>query len=233
MRLIISSFRIATLVLLVVDVLPLQAQDSLHSAMTDEHYYDDARLLIKTNPLTLLEPDASVELSVEFKPKLSYGLQFTGAYVFGPEGIWQGVQIFDMNGFKTRFQGRLYIPNNELYIAGDVMYKQVWFSRNGVVGYNCEDFICDYYRDHEYRVNRRVFAYHVLFGGQTTIDTNSRIYVDGYVGIGWRNARVQISEVPEGAEVWNERQGWFAWTRDQDLNVPSMMLGVKFGYRIW
>ncbi len=228
MKNLICSF----LLLTTCGILQAQSVDSVQSN-ADTTRFDPSKTLIKWHFMGFLEPDPIVQFGVEHKFNHWFSAQLSAGYILNAD-IWKGSfgDYYNLRGYRARGELRAYMPGCDCYVAGDMMYKQIWFSQTDEIGFNCVDGICDYQMTGEYDVNKRIFAYHLKYGSEGLLSSRLNLYYDFYLGVGIRHIWSDVYDLPEGAELWWSRRGLFNWTDDTDRVLPSATMAFQLAYRL-
>ena len=223
-------------VVLLLCVQKIKAQDSINSAYST--LQTNNFNFIKFSFLNIFEPEPSLQFGYSYPIKGGkFQLQHELAYCFSPNLMWLTSNTnnwnagIDERGFKVRTQIRAYVGyNNEFsnsknYIAFDGMFKYVIInSRDQYVPRLDGAFT----QIMDIKINKMVYAFHVIFGKEVELFENEKIMLDIYGGIGYRFKNLGIEDLPTDIQQTFESPYWYDFTTRS--SIPSIMLGMKIGF---
>jgi hypothetical protein len=206
-------------------------KDQINSDTTNVDSCRIPRVIIKFAPLSLIDFYSSIQAGVEFRLSPLVGLQTELGYIMPLTGnlIYDYEQYKRMTGVRSRNEIRFYLGNSfidgEQYLALEAMFTRVRFQREGIFGFNCGTFECDYFEKSHYSLVQNIKAFHVKYGFQNINYKN--IVFDFYGGVGIRSVEVLTVDKPEATQF---RRPLF-WNGENIVTVwPSLSFGVKVGY---
>lgn len=229
-----------SLILLLWVILPVSAQKL--DAVRQSH------VLIKLAPLSLLDPDRTVQGAVEYWVKRRRSIQMEAGYgtFAGPAGgfgpsPWAANRIIRQKEvWRGRLEGRYYTsyfakyPGSGTYVAVEGLYKQV------NVAY-LDTLMGDWSVPPAFvyaPVTRYEYALHSKIGTQVLLNydassTGSRVVIDFYVGPGIRYVNV-VGRSAETAVLFNnptiyERFGYSTYRPGDASWQLSISAGLKIG----
>lgn len=215
-------------------LLLLLSLPTLSSAQSDEELFHKFAITIR--PLGFFDP---------------FTTNFTGSVMFraadhlvveAQAGLIQTwYDMYDDNGNdnndinKTGFRvaGELkYMFTKRLYVGGQVFY-------NDFVKTTHEDvwrFNQTYLEEMDIDRHVQVFGAHVKFGVMV-YRTGQRFFMDFYSGIGFRNRKVTIKNLPADAEITEQDDNWNPFfindsAENESRTYPTITLGFSMGLRI-
>ncbi|WP_266366823.1 DUF3575 domain-containing protein [Tellurirhabdus rosea] len=217
------------------------AQDTL----TLKQFEKESFAVLKWSPLTLLNPDPSLQVGAEFRTSARESVQAEVGY--GRFASWgtDNEEYRFKETWRARAEYRWYLrPYRKrqrpgqlgafpfgTYLAAELFYKQINVLDRGTVGRDCADggFNCAYFEDTYQPVSRFVKAGYFKIGWQMPFSTRplSRFLMDFNVGIGFRHVKVRRY----GAEADFFGGAWFDRFDYPDTPlVPDLTVGFKVGY---
>ncbi|MBC7919674.1 MAG: DUF3575 domain-containing protein [Ferruginibacter sp.] len=200
-------------------------------------------LLLKFAPLSLLDLDNTFQAGIEYglanrwsvQTEVGYGTSQTNFLLSRsrrrsrPQAVW-----------RIRSEIRRYFnplvaaaPSLQLYVALEVFYKRVNLPRQTTVGRDCDQGNCAYFEDVQFRVEKDVLGSHYKVGFQQGM--SGRLFLDAYVGLGWRFVFVKAPDLPGDAFFPDDRSIFLPNinpTHPGKYRLLSTSLGLKVGYLI-
>ena len=210
------------------------------------------RWVLKISPLTLIDPESSVNLGVErllggrhtLQTVFGYGNEQTGPQSWGSserrQEVWRGNlewRVYtrrDREANRWRNRRVFNVPLGN-YLAVETFYKQVNTLRNGTMARGCEDGNCEFFQDYTGIQARYVAGVHLKAGQQNSIrlsPENNRLLVDYYLGFGLRKRWLRDYRVPmpeDGRPAVGRFSGGSLFG-DEPGVFASLSLGFRVGY---
>lgn len=182
------------------------------------------RAILKIAPLSLVDFTPSLEFAFEYRIQRFTGIQLELGYIANsisgsPENL-EGYRIRS----EIRFYNKIY-PS--IYFAPEFMYK--YYDYNTTGRFSMDDGA--YTQIADYKVNKKIIAYHIKIGLQKPIKMNhySPFIFDAYVGFGLRHiTTTTVGKPQDGVETqmvsdfWGDKDGYSTYS--------SLALGFKLGY---
>lgn len=200
----------------------------------------DRNWVVKFAPLSLLDPDNTVQFGAERLLGQQHAVQ--AEFGYGPQGmnLWQNTQnkrYSSREVWRGRAEYRYYMNQNEgvigSYVAVEGFYKQVNARESGTIGVGCGTGACQYYRVFTAPVSKYVWGGHIKIGRQFSISPNDRLLIDFYTGLGIRRSRVERFGRPTGVYYYGSAgYNLFDAFSPQTYAVVSMAYGFKIGYSL-
>lgn len=198
------------------------------------------RWVVKLAPLSLFDPDNTIQVGLERRLGSRHALQ--GEFGYGWQGmnLWQNNQssrYSDREVWRGRAEYRYYLgpPGGPIgqYVAVEGFYKQVNARESGTVGIGCETGNCRYYRLFSDPVSKYVWGGHIKFGRQFSLTPNDRLLFDIYVGLGFRRSRVERTQLASGVYYYGSA-GYTLFDAFSPRNYAavSVAYGFKIGYAL-
>lgn len=215
------------------------------------------RWVLKLSPLAFFDVESLYRVDVErmlggrfsVQGGLGYGSQFTQ--------LWRNSNsnVQDRETWRAQLEGRVYMnrerratrwqPSRLLiskplgqYFAVETFYKQANAHYIGTLSRGCDTGNCQFFESYSARAIRYVAGFHLKFGRQNAIrlsETNSRLLIDYYVGLGARWRWFEQRGVPTYDDArpatffsdnFDPTSGWGI----QAGQFPSLAFGVQVGY---
>jgi hypothetical protein len=235
--------------------LPMSSQYRDVDSVRVEGTSREPRLVLKFSPLAILQPESLYRLDAEYLLGGRHSIQGGLGYGTGYYQLFGGNTQNDRETWRAQTEWRIYVnrdrqatrwrPIQRLiskplgqYFAVETFYKQVNAHYSGTLQRGCQDGNCQFYESYTALARRYVAGFHLKFGKQVAIrlsETNNRLLIDYYVGLGgrWRwfeqrgvptyeDARPanNFSNTIDPTSGWGVRAGGFA----------SIAMGVQIGY---
>ena len=197
------------------------------------------RWLVKLAPLSIIDPDNTIQFGVERALGGRYSLQIEAGYGWQGIGFWdtsRGGLYSHRETWRGRAEWRIYlVPESTLlgpYIAIEGLYKRVSALEQTVDGIPCLQTPCVPGITGNAPVSKHVWGSHLKLGYQYAVSSENRLVIDLYGGLGIRHRQTSRPELPTGV-VLTEPPSLFG--RIPAFPVapaisPSISLGVKVGY---
>lgn len=214
------------------------------------------RWVVKWSPLAILDVESLYRVDVErllgkqfsVQGGLGYGNQYTQLFQSSNSNV------SDRETWRAQLEGRIYVNRNRgvtrwrpdrllrkpigQYFAIETFYKQANANFNGTLQRGCETGNCQFFERYSARAIRYVVGSHLKIGWQWPIrlsETNNRLLIDYYFGIGGRWRWFEQRGVPKYEDA--RPQNFFGSPRDPTSNwgsragqFPSLAFGVQVGY---
>jgi hypothetical protein len=201
---------------------------------------NDRNWVVKFAPLSLFDPDNTVQFGVERLLGRQHAVQ--AEFGYGPQGmnLWQNNQnrrYSSREVWRGRAEYRYYMNRDEgligPYVAVEGLFKQVNARESGTIGIGCETGMCQYYQMFTAPVSKSVWAGHIKIGRQFSVSPNDRLLIDFYTGLGFRRSHVERFGRPGGVYYYRSAgYNLFDTFTPQTHAVVSMSYGVKIGYTL-
>jgi hypothetical protein len=196
------------------------------------------RWVLKVAPLSLFDPDNTVQIAAERMLGSNHAVQAEFGYG------WQGLNLWNMSNsryndrqvWRARIEYRYYLRGSGpigQYVAFDGFFKQINARENGAFGVGCETGPCQYYQLYANSVQKNVIGGHIKFGRQTAL-ADGRVLFDFYVGLGLRYRFISAPDRPEGAYRY-QSYGFDPFNSFYEPRPPltaSIAYGIKIGYAL-
>lgn len=201
--------------------------------------------LLKWNPTCVIDFTPSFQFAYEFRGWERFSMQLEAGYINNLLVEWPTEEFHNMQGIRLRFEPRYYWTDNsgpkvdQFYVTPEFVWINYAFDRTREFGYNCvEDGFwgpvqCDYFRLVTYQGRRNVFAGHAKIGVMSPFGLNTRrVYLDAYIGLGFRHVSQTVSGVPNPEDAQTTRQD-FPWGENEINEFRfSASAGFKIGLRV-
>ena len=194
--------------------------------------------VVKFAPLSLFDPDNTVQFGIERLLGGQHGVQAEFGYGWQGMNLWQNSQNHRYSRrevWRGRLEYRYYVNRASApigqYVAVEGFYKQVNALESGTAGIGCQTGLCQYYQLFTSPVSKYVWGGHVKFGRQFSVLPSDRLLVDVYTGLGFRQRQVGRFGQPNGVYYY-ESAGYnlFDAFSPQTYAIISMAYGIKVGY---
>ena len=205
----------------------------------------DPKWVIKFAPLTLFDPDNTVQVGVERLLGQQHAVQVEMGYGWQGINLWQNSQnrrYSDREVWRGRAEYRYYFNRADApvgpYVAAEGFYKQVNARESGTTGIGCgtNDATfrpCQYYRMFTSPVSKNVWGGHIKIGRQFSISPDDRLLIDIYTGLGFRRSNVERFGRPSGVYYYGSAgYSLFDAFSPQTYAVLSVAYGFKIGYSL-
>ncbi|WP_420150611.1 hypothetical protein [Spirosoma sp.] len=224
--------------LLLGNVLTAQAQSApslpLSSALEDEKV---RRTVVKFAPLSLIDPDNTVQFGIERLFGQHHGVHLEFGYGWEGMNLWrnsQSTRYTDREVWRGRVEWRYYLNKTNQprgrYIAVEGLYKQIDAQETGTVGVGCTSGPCQYYQFISAPIHKYVWGGHIKFGRQFALAPDSRWLADVYLGLGVRWRNIDRLQSPDGSYFYGYARGWFDTFGPTPYAILSVSYGAKIGY---
>jgi len=196
------------------------------------------KVILKTIPTTLLDPDNTLTLGVEIPIKKRWSLSQELGWGNGALNVWgEDTMYTNKNNFRFRTQGRFYFDDpfterGSWYIAAEYYRKEVFITEYRALGRGCnsQTWSCAYFEEGYLKTRRRVSAGHLKIGYQVLVP--KRFVIDVYLGGGLRRLLVtnDAAEDAINAWIWNRSLFNFRTLRPGRYEtIPSISAGLSIG----
>lgn len=171
------------------------------------------KIILKTVPTTLIDPDNTLTLGAEIPIATHWSIYQEAGWGNAALSPWEdGKKFASKNNFRFRTQGRYYFSDpysqrGSWYLAAEYYRKEVFIKEYRALGRGCNPATggCAYFEEGLVKTRRRVSASHVKAGYQVVVPR--RLVIDLYLGGGFRKLLV-TNDAEEGTI-----NNWF-WNRD-------------------
>lgn len=230
-----KSFHLACLLMLGT-VLATQAQridpDPLYSTKPEP----DRRWVVKFAPLSLFDPDNTIQFGIERLVSQHSAVQLELGYGVQAMNLWQTSQnerYGDREIWRGRAEWRYYFtPTNQpqgRYIALEGFYKQVNIRESGSFGVGCNGGPCQYYQLFSAPLQKYVWGGHVKVGRQFALTADNRLLADVYLGLGFRKRTVERFQPPDDSYYYPYSDYTLFNTYS---SIPYAIISVAYGAKI-
>lgn len=202
--------------------------------------YPNPSWIIKFAPLSLFDPDNTIQLAIERLLNQGHAVQVEFGYGNEQIGLWETTahgRYSNKETWRVRAEWRLYLrPADKpqgFYAAAEGLYKQVNVLEMNSNGLPCTGPCVPGTLSKEPAL-KQVWGGHLKIGYQKPLFFNDRFLLDLYGGLGARHRQVRRPDLPVGATI-NESGGlfgqWpaFPFTPQTEF---SLSMGVKLGYAL-
>lgn len=221
----------------------LVAQQRINSPNPDssDRFVRERAWVVKVAPLSLFDPDNTIQFGVERWLGGRHALQAEFGYGWQSINLWQNSQnqrYSDREVWRGRAEYRYYYhPTSRLggsYFAVEGFYKQVNALESGTYGVGCQSGPCQYYRIFREPVQKYVWGMHAKTGRQFALTPDDRWLMDIYVGLGFRKSEINRYERPSSSAYFYESAGYslFDAFSPRPYPVVSLAYGFKIGYAL-
>lgn len=197
------------------------------------------RWAVKFAPLSLLDPDNSIQFGIERLVGQRHGLQLELGYGWQALNAWRSTQstrYIDREIWRGRAEWRYYLHKTNRpvgqYVAVEGFYKQVNAREQGTIGMGCTSGPCQYYQLVSTPLQKYVWGGHIKFGRQFTFSPdNPRLLIDLYIGLGIRWRNIDRYEPPSDTYYYRS-SGYIVFDAFSPTvyALPSLAYGLKVGY---
>ena len=220
--------------------LTTQAQTLTTNPDQSTHNEPDRNWVVKVAPLSLLDPDNTIQIGVERLLGRQHAVQAEFGYGWQAINLWQNSQNTRYSGrevWRGRVEYRYYFnrANEPIgpYVAVEGFYKQVNARESGTTGVGCETGQCQYYQLFTALVSKHVWGGHVKIGRQFSLSPDNRLLLDFYTGLGYRRSNVERVGRPSGVYYYGSSgYNLFDAFTPQPYPVISVAWGFKVGYSL-
>lgn len=230
---------IGLLILLSGKGLSVQAQSATSLPLPSLDDEQSQRWVVKFAPLSLLDPDNTIQFGIERLVGQRHGIQLELGYGWEALNAWRSTQntrYSDREIWRGRAEWRYYLHKTNRpigqYVALDGFYKQVNVREQGTIGVGCTTGPCQYYQLVSSPLQKYVWGGHIKFGRQFTFSPdNPRLLIDLYIGLGvrWRSIS-RISQQPDSYYYYSSGYDLFNSFSDTPYALISVAYGLKVGY---
>jgi hypothetical protein len=200
---------------------------------------------ISYNPLTLLEPEVPIAVSVMYKPSKWIGIVLD-AGVFIARQDYSNDSEGNPDGFDP-YCGFRFKPEIRFYIDGDrrgprgffvglqgiikrtITQKEEWLSRQNSSGQTIFNQLVDY------KERKFVYGLGIIVGGEFVVGRPKRWMIELYGGMGLRNKNFTAIGLPGGISINYDKRDDLV---ERQFNIYQNglfytgTLGFKIGYRL-
>jgi hypothetical protein len=195
------------------------------------------RWVVKFAPLSLFDPDNTIQFGIERLFGQHNAVQFEGGYGFQGMNLWQSSQntrYSHKEVWRSRVEWRYYLNKTDRpigrYIAVEGFYKQVNVRESGTLGVGCTTGPCQYYQLFTTPLQKFVWGGHVKYGRQfPLIRDNNRLLADIYLGLGFRVRQIERFQEPNNQFYYGP--GNFTLF-DAFSPTPYALISVAYGAKI-
>lgn len=197
--------------------------------------------VIKLAPLSIVDPDNTVQPGVEYifgkrssvQAEFGYGWHnfslFTYKENYRYREVWRSRAEL-RTYWKRRGQYRTPLGG---YWALEAFYKQINNRENYTIGRECQSGPCAYYQQIDTPVTKYVSGGNLKLGFQNKFgpDPDERLLIDLYFGLGIRVRNVERIQAPPDSYPWTFRNNGLLGTYESGrVTVPNITAGFKIGY---
>lgn len=229
------------IIFFIFSVFSLKSQEKIKKdSIIDRGKYP--KVLVKLAPLATID---IIELSIQPSVEIQFtnNIAWQGEVNFYFPGVVTNYDNDDSNpyageyntGFKIKNQVRFYL-NDEYsfknnyqgsYIAIEHFYKKIDKHYNEALNSTTGDFkkVCDL-------INRKkVNAFHMVYGKQTSFSNKIPLGIDVYGGFGIRYKDISIVDAPTGFEIKNYDGPFWGDSKGKRI-IPSLTAGFRLTFTI-
>ncbi len=216
----------------------IQAQRINPDPLYSIHTQEARRTVVKFAPLTLFDPDNTIQFGIERLMGQQHAVQLELGYGFQGMNLWetsQNQRYSDREVWRGRAEWRYYLrktaqPQGQ-YVALEGFYKQVNVRERGTIGVGCSTGSCQYYQLFTAPLQKYVWGGHVKFGRQfPLIAHNDRLLVDLYLGLGFRRRMTERYQSSGNSYYGSAGYTLFDTFSPTPHALISIAYGVKFGW---
>lgn len=198
----------------------------------------DPRWVIKFAPLSIVDPDNTIQFALERSLGRRQSVQVELGYGWESIGLWETTargRFSNKETWRGRAEWRLYFRPQArplgFYAAAEGLYKQVNVQETTSNGLPCVGE-CPPGLLGKAPALKHVWGGHLKIGYQRPILSSDRLLVDVYWGLGARYRQVDRPDLPVGITLQEEPNLFrslpaFPFSPKTEV---SMSLGVKLGY---
>ncbi len=214
--------------------------------------------VVKLSPLAFLDVESLYRVDVERMLGGRFSVQGGMGYGSQNTQLWQNStnsNVQDREVWRAQLEGRVYVnrdrrptrwqPGRLLiskplgqYFAVETFYKQANARYTGTLSRGCDTGNCQFFESYSARAIRYVAGFHLKFGRQNAIqlsETNSRLLIDYYVGLGARWRWFEQRGVPtyddsRPATFFSDNFDPTSSWGSQAGRFPSLAFGIQVGY---
>lgn len=219
----------------------VQAQVIQPFPSTDIDRLPDRKWVVKFALLSLFDPDNTIQFGIERLLNQHNAVHLELGYGFQGMNLWRNSQnerYSNKEVWRGRLEWRYYLNKTYepmgRYIAVEGFYKQVNVRESGTVGVGCTSGPCQYYQIFTSPLQKYVLGGHIKYGRQfPLIANNDRLLADVYMGLGFRNRRIDRFEQPQqGSSYYYRPAGYelFNAFSPTPYTLISIAYGAKIGY---
>ncbi|MBD2754200.1 DUF3575 domain-containing protein [Spirosoma validum] len=232
-------YLIGCLGLFLADILAAKAQSAPSLPLPSLDAEESQRWVVKFAPLSLLDPDNTVQFGAERLVGQRHGIQLELGYGWQALNAWRSTQnarYSDREIWRGRVEWRYYLHQTNRpvgqYVALEGFYKQVNVRENGTIGIGCTTGPCQYYQLFSAPLQKYVGGGHIKFGRQFVFSAdNPRLLIDLYIGLGVRWRTIERAEKSvDSYYYYSSGYDVFNSFSETPYALISVAYGVKVGY---
>ena len=227
---------IVILALVIGNKLTVQAQSATSLPLPSIDNEPDRRTVVKFAPLSLFDPDNTVQFGVERLFDQHNAAHIEVGYGWQGMNLWrnsQNDQYGNREIWRGRVEWRYYLKKTNQpqgqYVAIEGFYKQIDAQETGTIGIGCTSGPCQYYQVVSSPIHKYVWGGHIKFGRQFALTTNKRLLADVYLGLGFRRRNVDRYQPPADSYFYRSA-GYFMF--DTFSSTPYALLSVAYGAKL-
>lgn len=196
--------------------------------------------VVKFAPLSLFDPDNTIQFGVERLFGQHNAVHFEGGYGVQSLNIWRNTQnqrYTDKEVWRSRVEWRYYFAKTDQprgrYIAVEGFYKQVNVRESGTIGVGCTTGPCQYYQIFTAPLEKYVWGGHIKYGRQFPLfPDNNRLLADVYLGLGFRGRQIARFQPPDNQynQFYYPAGGYSLF--DAFSPTPYVLISVAYGAKI-
>lgn len=199
-------------------------------------------ITLRTNPLSLAEPDGGVMIGIHYRWSNKFSATFDPTIIFfNPYWGWVNNNQHPF-GIKIRADIRYYFNKQTSYydfsdsrgffIAPELHFKSIATKKITTFGINCIGQQCNYYMNEFYDEIKNVIGAALKIGIEIPLDHQNRWAFESYIGLGLKVRSFKEKNIPLGGMFVTEpnREGILGIGGDGRFShLPAL---VKISYRI-
>lgn len=194
------------------------------------------KVILKWAPLSLIDIYSAVQFALEYRIGGRSTVQGEAGYIFPINILESGIRddYNDMNGYRLRAEYRYYLSvkknrTDGFYLAPELFFISINFDEKNVVKIPLNSVGDFYYQEKQFKVNKRIFGYHLKVGYQQML--TERLVIDFYGGLGVRHINFS-SDQP--LEDWLNKSNSIFFSEDREQTErPSASYGIKLGILLY
>jgi len=181
-------------------------------------------LNLKFSPLSLMDLTPTIQFAGELKAFERHSINLEYGRIFGTQSKMFNGNKFRL-GYRFYFSGR---RTNGTFIGVQVMNKNVNVQTNGFAWSPDRTF----QKRYDFRLNNHTQALYITSG--YVFKLSEKFTFEFQYGIGRRNLRLSVKDLPEGVEPdINLNTNFFNTARFGENRTPAVLVNIKFGYLIF
>lgn len=208
------------------------AQKLIGQSTFDYSYYNKA-IVIKNLPFGSFNPTGGLQLGAEYYISENRAIDFQYRFLMTNwDNFQKGDQQASLYPFLANFGYRFISKKvDRFYVMPQLQYKQYTRFYEKGLGYNCDEFGCDYFRTFNWQKQQRIGSAYLITGISGEL-LNTNLTWDFFIGFGVRFINSKFINEPDRG-IWQETNEFREWSFSIGDDSPvDFKSGMSIGYLI-